>query len=164
MEQALSKSARRVQETLERLGFPCRVLQLEQSSRSADEAALAVGCQVGQIVNSLVFKGESSGNALLALVSGANRADEELLAREFGEAVGKAEASFVRQQTGFAIGGVAPLGHPQPLVTLIDEDLLRHDQLWAAAGNPHALFSLTPEQLLAMTGGRSVRLRVDDGR
>jgi prolyl-tRNA editing enzyme YbaK/EbsC (Cys-tRNA(Pro) deacylase) len=162
VEQILSKSARRVQEALDRLGLPCRVVQLSQSSRSADEAALAVGCKVGQIVKSLVFRGERSGQALLALVSGANRADEALLRREFGEAVGKADATFVRKQTGFAIGGVAPLGHPHPLATLIDEDLLAQGQLWAAAGTPHALFSLTPEQLLAMTGGRPVRLRVDD--
>jgi prolyl-tRNA editing enzyme YbaK/EbsC (Cys-tRNA(Pro) deacylase) len=162
VEQPLSKSARRVQEALDHLGVPCRVVQLQESTRSAEEAARAVGCHVGQIVKSLVFRGQVSGKALLALVSGRNRADEGRLCLAFGEAVGKADAAFVRQQTGFAIGGVAPLGHPSPLATIIDEDLMDYEQLWAAAGTPNALFTLTPAHLIAISGGRPVRLRSDD--
>jgi len=159
MSGGLSGSAQRVQEALKALGFELHVLELPQSTRTAPEAAQAVGCQLGQIVKSLVFKGERSGDPILAIVSGANRADEKKLAALAGEPVGKADADYVRQRTGFVIGGVAPVGHTELLRILIDQDLLQHREIWAAAGTPHALFRLTPADLVRMTGGLVAELK-----
>jgi prolyl-tRNA editing enzyme YbaK/EbsC (Cys-tRNA(Pro) deacylase) len=121
-----------------------QVVELPASTRTALEAASAVGCQVGQIVKSLVFRRQDSEAPLLILASGANRVNEAGVQALLGEAVGKADADFVRLHTGFAIGGVPPLGHPQALVTLIDADLLQYAEIWAAAGTPNAVFRLTP--------------------
>jgi len=159
MERPLSKSAQRVQDALAALGLACRVIELTESTRSAGDAARVVGCDVGQIVKSLVFRGETTGKALFVLASGRNRVDEARLAELAGEPIGKAAAPFVREKTGFAIGGVAPLGHPGPLQTYIDEDLLQYPQLWAAAGTPTALFQLKPEELVLMSGGRVAAIR-----
>lgn len=149
----LSPSALKVQQSLDNAGVSCRVLELEVSARTATEAAEAVGCAVGQIVKSLVFRGETSGKAILALVSGSNRVDVKLLETACGEPVGKADASFVRERTGFAIGGIPPLGHAEPLCPIIDRDLLEYPEVWAAAGTPHALFRITPAELVSITGG-----------
>lgn len=154
MDKPLSKSARKVQDALAALGLACRVIELTESTRSAADAARVVGCDVGQIVKSLVFRGETTGKALFVLASGRNRVAEARLAELAGEPIGKADAPFVREKTGFAIGGVAPLGHPAPLETYIDEDLLLYPELWAAAGTPTALFRLTPSELAHMTAGR----------
>jgi len=155
----LSTSAARVQDELTALGLPCRVVERDESTRSAEEAARVVGCDVGQIVKSLLFRGAVTGKPLFVLASGRNRVDEARLAELAGEPIGKANAAFVREKTGFAIGGVAPLGHPEPLSTLIDEDLLQYAELWAAAGTPAALFSLTPEQLTVISSGRIAAIR-----
>ncbi len=149
----LSSSARKVQETLEGQGFPFRVVELPASTRTAREAAEAIGCQAGQIAKSLVFKGKHSGKPLLVIASGTNRVDETKLAELAGEPIGKADADFVRQRTGFSIGGVPPVGHAEPLQTWIDEDLLHYEAIWAAAGTPHAVFELKPTDLPEMTGG-----------
>jgi prolyl-tRNA editing enzyme YbaK/EbsC (Cys-tRNA(Pro) deacylase) len=138
---------------IQELGFICEVIELPGSTRTASEAAEAVGCSLGQIVKSLVFASVPNHQAILVLVSGANRVNEQRLAAVFGEAVVKADGDFVRAQTGFAIGGVPPLGHVQPIPTFIDADLMSFDKVWAAAGTPHAIFSLTPAELLAMTRG-----------
>jgi prolyl-tRNA editing enzyme YbaK/EbsC (Cys-tRNA(Pro) deacylase) len=156
MSSELSASARRVQGALEHLGFRYQVVELPRTTRSAAEAAEAVGCQVAQIAKALVFKGRESGQPILVIASGANRVDERALGELVGEPIGKADADFVRQATGFAIGGVAPVGHVRPVRTFIDEDLLRHDAIWAAAGTPNAVFRLAPADLVAMTGGRVV--------
>ncbi|MGQ9492611.1 MAG: YbaK/EbsC family protein [Anaerolineae bacterium] len=154
----LPPSAQRVQEVLQHLGFTCQVLELPQSTRTAVEAAQAVGCTVGQIVKSLVFRGRETRKPILVLVSGANRVNEKTLAQRVGEPIEKAEADYVRQQTGFAIGGVPPIGHIQPLPTYIDQDLMQYAEIWAAAGTPHAVFRLTPTDLVQMTGGRLVSI------
>ena len=133
------------------LGRP--VSTFPEGTRTAPEAAAAVGCDVAQIVKSLVFR-RAGGDALLVLVSGRNRADEAKVEALIGEAVGKADASFVRAATGFAIGGVPPAGHPEPIETLVDEDLLAHDEVWAAAGTPRTVFPIAPGELLELTGGR----------
>jgi prolyl-tRNA editing enzyme YbaK/EbsC (Cys-tRNA(Pro) deacylase) len=113
-----------------------------------------VGCELGQIAKSLVFARESTGRPVLVITSGANRVDEGALAARLGEnSIRKPDGDFVREQTGFAIGGVAPLAHSQPIETYIDEDLLRYPEIWAAAGTPHALFRLDPADLPRMTGG-----------
>jgi prolyl-tRNA editing enzyme YbaK/EbsC (Cys-tRNA(Pro) deacylase) len=132
------------------------VVELPASTRTAQEAADAVGCTVGQIVKSLVFRGARTDTPILVLASGANRVHEGRLAELAGEPIAKADAAFVRMHTGFAIGGVAPLGHPAPLNTFVDADLLQHAEIWAAAGTPNAVFALTPADLQTMTGGKVV--------
>jgi prolyl-tRNA editing enzyme YbaK/EbsC (Cys-tRNA(Pro) deacylase) len=159
MEQELSPSARKVQKALDALGMSLEVVELPGSTRTAVEAAQAVGCQVGQIVKSLVFKAKRSQRPILVIASGQNRVDERRIEALIGEPLGKADADFVRQRTGFVIGGVPPLGHAERLVTFIDEDLFQFEQIWAAAGTPHAVFRLTPEHLLKITGGQVVVLK-----
>ncbi|MCU0488227.1 MAG: YbaK/EbsC family protein [Anaerolineales bacterium] len=149
----LSPSAQKVQQALQALGLTLQVVELPDSTRTAVEAAQAVGCQVGQIVKSLVFKTKRSQRPLLVIASGSNRVDEKLIEARLGEPLGKADAEFVRQQTGFAIGGVPPLGHASPLLTFIDQDLLQYERVWAAAGTPHAVFELNPGDLPRLTGG-----------
>jgi prolyl-tRNA editing enzyme YbaK/EbsC (Cys-tRNA(Pro) deacylase) len=152
----LPASARRVAEALAAAGVATTVIVLEQPARTSADAAAAIGCSVGQIVKSLVFRLAESGRPLLVLTSGANRVDEARVGALLGEPLGKADAEFVRAHTGFAIGGVAPLAFPAPLTTLVDEDLLKWDAIWAAGGHPHTVFRLTPGELLRVTGGRSV--------
>lgn len=153
----LKPSAQRVQDALTARGLDIQVVELTATARSAAEAAAAVGCQVGQIAKSLVFRGRSSGAAILVIASGANRVDLGKVEALLGEGLEKADPEFVRAQTGFAIGGIPPLGHDRPLTTVIDEDLLGFEKIWAAAGHPNAVFPATPAQLVAMTGGRVAR-------
>ncbi|HEX7623562.1 MAG TPA: YbaK/EbsC family protein [Anaeromyxobacteraceae bacterium] len=154
----LKSSAQRVQDALRAAGFANVVVELPDSARTAAEAAAAVGCAVGQIVKSLLFQGRPSGRAVLVVVSGSHRVDERLVEALLGEELARASADFVREQTGFAIGGVPPIGHARPLVTVVDEALLAHPRIWAAAGHPHAVFALTPDELVRMTGGRVARV------
>ena len=160
MSETLSTSAQKVQNLLKERGFSWQVVELPDSTRTAVEAANAIGCTVAQIVKSLIFRGKQSDTAILAVASGTNRVDEKRLRELAGETIEKASADFVRQHTGYAIGGVPPLGHSEPLKTFIDEDLLQYDEIWAAAGTPHAVFQLTPKDLQTMTGGQVVSLRV----
>ena len=155
----LSASAQKVQAALQTLGLALEVVELPASTRTAQEAAQAVGCTVGQIVKSLVFRALQSDRPVLVETSGLNRVDETRLAALLGEPVGKADADFVRQRTGFVIGGVPPLGHAEALPTFIDQDLLQYQEIWAAAGTPHAVFRLTPAELLQMTGGQVVAVK-----
>lgn len=156
----LSPSAQKVQEALNRRGFAhLQVQELSASTRTAQEAAAAVGCAVGQIVKSLVFRGAGSGRPYLLLVSGANRVDVMRLEAPLGEKLEKPDAEYVRRVTGFAIGGVPPVGHAQALEALMDPDLFQYQRIYAAAGTPFALFGLSPEELLALTGGRVVALK-----
>lgn len=156
----LKSSAQKVQDALDALGFHnITVLELPASTRSAAEAAQAIGCQVGQIAKSLVFKTKTSQHPVLVIASGANRVDVKQVGQLVGDKISKADADFVRQQTGFAIGGVPPVGHSQSVDIFIDADLLAYDQIWAAAGTPHAVFQLTPDDLVAMTGGHVAELK-----
>lgn len=154
----LPASARRVQDLLHGLGHDGRVVVFSESTRTSAEAAAAVGCDVAQIAKSLVFRTRPGNRPVLVIASGANRVNEKAVARRLAERIGneavvRADAEFVRPRTGFAIGGVPPIGHAEPPVVAIDEDLLRHDRIWAAAGTPNAVFELTPDRLVAMTGG-----------
>jgi len=158
MSKPLPPSAQKIQEALQHLGISSQVLELPQSTRTAAEAAQAVGCAVGQIVKSLVFRGKQTHQPILVLASGANRVNEQALAQLIGEPIEKADADFVREQTGFAVGGVPPIGHIQPLPTYIDKDLLQYEEIWAAAGTPHAVFPLTPADLVRMTGGTVISI------
>jgi prolyl-tRNA editing enzyme YbaK/EbsC (Cys-tRNA(Pro) deacylase) len=159
MDSSLSASARKVQLALQSLGLDLQVVELPGSTRTAVEAAQAVGCQVGQIVKSLVFKAKRSQRPILVVASGQNRVDERRIEALIGEPLGKADADFVRQHTGFVIGGVPPVGHTQPLETFIDEDLLQYGEIWAAAGTPHAVFRLTPGDLVKITVGRVAAIK-----
>ena len=152
-------SLERVQEALTALGGDHRVVALDQSARTAADAARALGCRVDQIVKSLVFRGRRTDRVVLVTASGANRVDEERVARLVDEPIEKADAAFVRARTGFAIGGVAPVGSTGPLTTVIDEDLLQWDEIWAAAGHPKTVFRLSPGDLVRMTGGRVALVR-----
>jgi prolyl-tRNA editing enzyme YbaK/EbsC (Cys-tRNA(Pro) deacylase) len=146
----------RVQAALAAAGVAARIEEFPSSTRTAQEAANAVGTSVGQIVKSLVFL--AGGAPVLALVSGANRLDPRRLAALTGADVGKADADAVRQATGYAIGGVPPTGFPAPIPTFIDRDLLKYDVVWAAAGTPRHVFPIAPHELIRITGGRVVDL------
>src|SRR2546428_653565 len=151
----LPASARRVADALAAAGVTTTIVVLEHAARTSAEAAAAVGCDVGQIVKSLVFRLGASSRPLLVLTSGANRVDEVKLGALLGEPIERADADFVRTHTGFAIGGVAPLAHPAPLTTLVDEELLKWDAIWAAGGHPHTVFRLTPDELVCIGGERA---------
>ena len=159
IQSTLSPSAQKVQDALHALGFDCQVIEFTQSTRTSAEAAARVGCAIGQIVKSLIFRGLKTNKPVLVLTSGANRVDEARLSQYTGEPMGRAEAEFVRAVAGFAIGGVPPVGHLQPMETYLDEDLLQYPTIWAAAGTPNAVFELTPKTLQKMTLGRVVRVK-----
>jgi prolyl-tRNA editing enzyme YbaK/EbsC (Cys-tRNA(Pro) deacylase) len=158
MSEELSNAAKKVQDALRAMNLECQVVELPDSTRTAKEAAGAIGCGVEQIVKSLVFRGRSSAKPVLVLASGVNRVDEKKLSALVTEPVEKADADFVRAHTGFAIGGIPPLGHLEPLLTFIDEDLLKFEEVWAAAGTPHAVFRLVPSDLPRMTGGQVIKI------
>ena len=155
----LSTSAQRVQDALDTMGMTLDVVELPDSTRTAVEAAQAVGCQVGQIVKSLIFKSKRTRRPILVIASGSNRVNELKIEEFIDEPLGKADADFVRQSTGFAIGGVPPVGHIQPIETFIDQDLLQYEEVWAAAGTPHAVFRLNPNDLGRMSGGSVVDIK-----
>jgi prolyl-tRNA editing enzyme YbaK/EbsC (Cys-tRNA(Pro) deacylase) len=149
MKPAVAASALKVQAVL---GDRFKVLEFDASTRTSEEAAAAIGCTVAQIAKSLVFR-SASGRPVLVIASGVNRVDEKKVGALIGEKIGRADPEFVREQTGFAIGGVPPVGHRTQPVALIDEALTALDEIWAAAGTPNAVFRLTPADLVALTGG-----------
>jgi prolyl-tRNA editing enzyme YbaK/EbsC (Cys-tRNA(Pro) deacylase) len=161
MTTALSPSAQRVQDALSARGVELQVVEMPGSTRTSADAAAAVGCSVGQIAKSLIFKGKTSERPLLVIASGSNRVDEKKIAAIFGEKIEKPDADYVRARTGFVIGGVPPLGHTEPLTTLIDADLFQYSEIWGAAGTPNAVFRLTPQQLAEITGGEVVDVKRD---
>lgn len=150
----MHQQAARVQNALILAGCSAEVKELPDSTRTAVEAAQAINCQVGQIVKSLVFVLEPASSVVLILVSGSNRVDEKDLSRRLNGKLVKANAAQVEQATGYVIGGVPPLGHSTKLHTYIDEDLLQFDVVWSAAGTPHAVFPLSPQELVRVTGGQ----------
>jgi len=156
---ALSPSAQKIQDLLNSLGYNFNVIEHTESTRTAQEAADRAGCKLGQIVKSLIFKGKISNKPILVLTSGANRVDEKRIREYAGEAIGKADADFVRAVTGYAIGGVPPLGHIQKMETYIDEDFQQYQTVWAAAGTPNAIFELPTDVLQKITDGRVVTVK-----
>ncbi|OGO10165.1 MAG: prolyl-tRNA editing protein [Chloroflexi bacterium RBG_13_60_9] len=153
MAEVLSPGAKKFQDALTALGAKGEVVELPASTRTSAEAASAIGCSIGQIAKSIIFRAVSTGRPVMVIASGINRIHEEKIQTLIGEAVKKADPDFVRQATGFAIGGVPPIGHAEPILTIIDEDLTKLDEIWAAAGSPHAVFKLSPASLIKMTGG-----------
>ena len=154
----LSPSAQKVQQALADHGLDCEVKELAASTRTAADAASTVGCEVAQIVKSLVLRAVNTNRPILVVASGVNRLNLKALQHLVGEPVKMADADFVRVQTGFAIGGIPPVGHAKPLPTYIDEDLMNHEAIYAAAGTPHAVFRLTPGDLEKITGGKIVAI------
>lgn len=158
-DQPLKDGARRVRAALAARGFDFEVREFPAGTRTSAEAAAAIGCGLGQIAKSLVFRGRRSGRPVLVIASGANRVDEKAVGALIGERIGRADAAFVRETTGFAIGGVPPVGHRAPLLTLIDRDLLGFEEIWAAAGTPNAVFRLRPQDLVALTGAQLAEVK-----
>ena len=154
----LPRSARRVRDALLALGLPADIKKLSDSTRTAPEAAAAVGVEQGAIVKSLVMRGVVTQRPLLVLVSGDNRADEALVSALIDEPIERPDAAYVREVTGYAIGGIPPVGHPAPVRTFMDEDLLRFETVWAAAGHPHAVFPVAPRTLAEAAGATVVKV------
>ncbi len=154
-----SPSAQKIQDLLNSLGYNYTVIEHAESTRTAQEAADRAGCELGQIVKSLIFRGKTSGQSILVLTSGANRVDEKRISEYAGESISRADADFVRTVTGFAIGGVPPIGHNQKMETYLDEDFLQYQVIWAAAGTPNAIFELKTGDLQKMTGGKIVQVK-----
>jgi len=144
-------SAAKVQQALQEHGFSAKIREMPASTRTAKEAAEAIGCTMGQIAKSLVFRGLSSGQPLLVIMSGTNRVNEPVFAALVGEPIERATPDFVRKTTGYAIGGIPPFGHDQPMSVWMDRDLLLYDQIWAAAGTPFAVFAIPPIELQRVT-------------
>ncbi|MDP3533605.1 MAG: YbaK/EbsC family protein [Alphaproteobacteria bacterium] len=158
--QALSKSAQNVQEFLSQKGLNFKVVELAESTRTADDAARAIGCEVAQICKSLIFKTKNTHKPVLVLASGINRVNEKIIETQVGEKIIKADADFTRDITGFVIGGIPPFAHKKSIdFILIDEDLLQFDEIWAAAGNPNAVFSLKGSDLKEITKGQIISIK-----
>jgi len=155
----LPKSAEKVQNTLNELGYELNVIELSDSARTAQEAANALGCSVYQIAKSLIFRGKTSQKPILIITSGSNRVNEKLFKDRIGEKLEKADADFVLEHTGFAIGGIPPIGHKNAITTFIDEDLMQYDEIWAAAGTPNTVFKLSTAVLAEITKGTIVNVK-----
>lgn len=152
MKPARHPTAIRVSQLLREAGIDTQVVEFEQATRTSAEAAAAIGCSVAEIAKSIVFQGSRSGQAVVVVASGGNRVSEAKVEAKLGEPLARADAEFVRAATGYAIGGVAPIGHASPVKLLLDEDLQRFGRVWAAGGTPFSVFPLEPEQLRKLTG------------
>jgi prolyl-tRNA editing enzyme YbaK/EbsC (Cys-tRNA(Pro) deacylase) len=155
---ALPASAQKVQEAARALGLDVAVMEMAESTRTAADAAAACACEVGQIVKSLLVRGAESGKPYMVLVSGTNRLNEKGVAGLLGEVLDRPDAAYVREVTGYAIGGVPPFGHANPVSVLMDEDLLRYELVWAAAGTPRAVFSVAPAALADAVGAQIIQV------
>lgn len=158
MAEELKKSAKKFQNRLAEFGHSHQVKQLPDSTRSAKEAAEAIGCKVEQIAKSIIFKLKNAKEPVLIIASGKNRVNETIIEILVDDELEKADADFVKQMTGYSIGGVPPLAHDRPIMTFIDEDLLEFDTIWAAAGHSQAVFELTPRELKSMTLAEIVQI------
>ena len=152
-------SIEKVKQAIQDKGFSFRILELPDSTRTAREAADAIGCTVSEIAKSLIFRGTKTGKAVLVIASGTNRVDTQKVSQLVNEPIEKADAEYIRSVTGFAIGGVPPVGHKNPLQTIIDEDLLTYKTIWAAAGTPFSVFSLESHDLVNLTGGKPAAIK-----
>lgn len=159
MSDNLGKSAAKIQEELNKYGLELKVITMQESTRTCVEAANTIGCEVGQIAKSMIFKCKLSDNPVLIVASGNNRVNEKKIKDYLGEAITRPDADFVQQATGFAIGGIPPIGHTSKMKCFVDADLLNYDELWAAAGTPFDVFRLTPDQLLTITQGQVVQVK-----
>ncbi len=159
MNQYLAKSAQSVQEALNKAGLACKVVEFSSSTRTANDAALSIGCSVAQIAKSLIFKTKHTSKPILVLASGPNKVSEKQLEFYIGESIVKADADFVREITGFAIGGIPPFGHKNSIdLIFIDQDLVALDEVWAAAGTPNSVFCITSKDLVNITKGKVISI------
>jgi len=158
MSSVLRNSAHRVQNFLVEKGFSFEVKELPGSTRTAQEAADSIGCEVAQIAKSLVFREKETNLPILVIASGSNRVDVAKIENETGLKLGKADGNYVKERVGYAIGGIPPVGHNEPLETILDEDLRKYAVIWAAAGTPFAVFQLKPADLEALTNGKWLQL------
>lgn len=159
MTSELSDSAKRVQTFLQAKGFSFEVRELPDLTRTAQQAADSIGCTVSQIAKSLIFREVETNKPVLVIASGSNRVDVGKIEQTTGLKLGKADGKYVKERVGYAIGGVPPVAHNEPLETLLDPDLKKHDTIWAAAGTPYAVFQLQPEYLESLTNGKWVDLK-----
>ena len=157
----LNPTAAAFQSYLREQGLDIEVVEFKESTKTAQEAAEVMGCDVAQIAKSIIFRGETSGRGILVITSGKNRVCEKKVAALAGEIPGKANAAFVRETTGYAIGGVPPVAHAQAMTVFIDEDLMAQGTIWAAAGTPNSMFPLTPALLLRLTGGQVADVKTE---
>jgi prolyl-tRNA editing enzyme YbaK/EbsC (Cys-tRNA(Pro) deacylase) len=156
----MSKSLARVRAALDAAGVAAEILEMSDGTRTAEDAARAAGCVVDQIAKSIIFRGEASGHVVLFLTAGGNRVDPAKATAVAGQPLGKADAAPIRDETGFAIGGVAPVGHLKPVAAFFDPRLLDFDRVWAAAGTPRHVFAIAPQILLDLTGARQADFTV----
>ncbi len=163
MKPAQHPAALRIAQLLREAGIDTHVVEFEQPTRTSVEAAAAIGCSVAEIAKSIVLRGKTSGQAVIVVASGDNRVSEIKVAAKLGEPLARADADFVRSATGYAIGGVAPIGHSRPVKLLLDEDLQRFETVWAAAGTPFSVFSLKPDELRSLTGADWADVRLAGG-
>lgn len=161
MKPATHATAQWTQQLLADAGITTQVVEFEQPTRTAAEAAAAIGCSIAEIAKSILFKGKQSGQAIMVVASGDNRVSEKKVGSLVGEKLARADADFVREATGYAIGGVAPLGHAQPLRIVLDQDLRRFAKIWAAAGTPFTVFPVTPDELGMLTDAAWEDVRQD---
>lgn len=150
----MSKSLKRVKRAADEAGLSIRILEMADGTRTAADAARAAGCEIDQIVKSIIFRGEDDGRAVLFLAAGGNKVDPAKASAVAGEALGKADAALIRAQTGFAIGGVSPIGHLSPIRAFFDPRLLDFTEIWAAAGTPRHIFAVDPKEILRLTGAQ----------
>jgi prolyl-tRNA editing enzyme YbaK/EbsC (Cys-tRNA(Pro) deacylase) len=148
----MSKSLKRVERALEAAGVTVEIMEMAEGTRTAEDAARAAGCALDQIAKSIIFRAETHGDAVLFVTAGGNRVDDGKASALAGEPLGKADAGLIRAQTGFAIGGVAPVGHLSPIRAWFDPRLLEFDVVWAAAGTPRHVFAIAPDVLLRLSG------------
>jgi Cys-tRNA(Pro) deacylase len=156
MPNRLNTSVRKVEKALKAHGLECQVLNMKETTRSAQDAANSLGCRVEQIVKSLVFMTKKTKKPILVLASGANRVNPKKIRNFLSEPIKMADPDFVRSKTGFVVGGVPPLGHSSSLETFIDEDLLKYPEIWAAAGSSNTMFKLSPDDLQKITQGKVI--------
>lgn len=154
----LGPEAKKILAILNEAGIETEIREFPQTTRTALDAARALGCELGQIAKSLVFEGQKTGNAYLVIASGANQVDERRIAQLVDESVALAKPGFVLEKTGFSVGGVPPFGHLEDPDTFLDKDLFRHAQIWAAAGTASSVFPISPDQLELLTRGKVVKI------
>lgn len=154
----LTFDVQKIQNILNEFGFPIEIKELNDSTRTSSDAAKALGCNISQIAKSIIFKGTKTEKPYLVIASGSNRVNEEKIEKFVNEKIEKADANFVKDKTGFGIGGVPPFGHIKKIQTFIDKDLLKHKEIWTSAGTSNSVFKLTPEQLIKITNGKIINI------
>lgn len=159
MNHRLKTSSQRVQDILQDHKLDLKVIEFSELTRTSQEAAKTIGCEVGQIAKTLIFKGTTTGKPICIIASGKNRVDEKKIVQHAGEEIEKPDAEYVQKHTGFAIGGVPPIGYGLEIKPLIDEDLMAYKEIWAAAGTPYSVFRLSPNDLQLMTQGIVANIR-----